>query len=266
MQSTGEQGIRIKSFKFLWQLPIYHPEQCAGTPAEKGAMGNSLFPTYTPGEHRVTTSMLAVLRSLALGRIERLLGALLEQSAFELVRCQHRPSRGAPGIPDAEIVSSCRLLRGTAGERTTVRHDQRMRHLHRLDHRTETIQGLLLFMPDEARPAVVDRLADQRLFWTSFAALAHAIDELPSDPKGVLGEREAFLLREPHRMLAEEGEEYKAFFLSPLQDPPNVWILEFASPARLPHRCRQHTALKSPLPVAAQAWGVVFPGIGGTAA
>jgi hypothetical protein len=100
MQSTGEQGIRIKSLKFLWQLPIYHPEQCAGTPAEKGAMGNSLFPTYTPGEHRVTTSMLAVLRSLALGRIERLLGALLEQSASELVRCQHRPSRGALGWPN----------------------------------------------------------------------------------------------------------------------------------------------------------------------
>jgi len=38
-------------------------------------MGSSLFSTYSPGENRVTASILAVLRSLSLGRIERMLGA-----------------------------------------------------------------------------------------------------------------------------------------------------------------------------------------------
>jgi hypothetical protein len=48
-------------------------------------MGGSLFSAYTTGENRVTVSILAVLRSPALGRIEWLLGVFLEQSAFKLV-------------------------------------------------------------------------------------------------------------------------------------------------------------------------------------
>ena len=73
-------------------------------------MGNNLFSTYKTGENRVTAAILAVVRSLSLGRIERILGALMEQSAFELVRFHNQPSRGAVGVPDAEIVGSCRLL------------------------------------------------------------------------------------------------------------------------------------------------------------
>lgn len=37
---------------------------------------NSIFSTYSTGENRVTASILAVLRSLSLDRIQRLLGAL----------------------------------------------------------------------------------------------------------------------------------------------------------------------------------------------
>jgi hypothetical protein len=56
-------------------------------------MGNNLFSTYKTGENRVTASILAVVRSLSLGRIERILGALMEQSAFELVRFQNAVAR-----------------------------------------------------------------------------------------------------------------------------------------------------------------------------
>ena len=44
----------------------------------------SIFSTYSTGENRVTASFLAVLRSLSLDRMQRILGALLEQSEFEL--------------------------------------------------------------------------------------------------------------------------------------------------------------------------------------
>jgi len=64
-------------------------------------MGSSIFSTYSTGENRVTASILAVLKSLSLGRIERLLGALLEQSEFQLVRFENQPSRGGKGVPDA---------------------------------------------------------------------------------------------------------------------------------------------------------------------
>jgi len=164
----------------------------------------SLFSTYRTGENRVTASILAVLRSLALGRIERLLGALMEQADFELVRFQNQPSRGALGVPDAEIVSSCRILVETKIERNAVHPDQLKRHLQRLDHSQAAVRCLLLLTPDEARPAVVDQIADQRLSWASFAALDQAIDELLGDKTEVISEREAFLLRELQTMLLEE--------------------------------------------------------------
>jgi len=65
----------------------------------------SLFSTYRTGENRVTASILAVFRSLTLGRSERLLGAIMEQSEFELVRFQNQPSRGAPGVRRAKRAS-----------------------------------------------------------------------------------------------------------------------------------------------------------------
>lgn len=167
-------------------------------------MGDSLFSTYKTGENRVTASIMAVLRSLALGRIERLLGALMEQSEFELVRFQNQPSQGAPGVPDAEIASSCRILLETKVKRNTVHADQLKRHLHRLDHSPEVWRSLLVLTPDEARPPAVDQLADPRVIWTSFAALDQAIEELLNDPKEVISEREAFLLRELQTMLIEE--------------------------------------------------------------
>jgi len=167
-------------------------------------MGNNLFATYKTGENRVTASILAVLRSLSLGRIERLLGAVMEQSAFELVRFQNQPSRGAPGVPDAEIVGSCRLLVETKIERAAVRADQLQRHLHRLDQSKEASQYLLVLTPDDARPAGVGQIADPRLIWAPFAALDQAIDELLGDKTEVISEREAFLLRELQTMLWEE--------------------------------------------------------------
>ena len=69
-----------------------------------------IFATYSTGENRVTASFLAVLRSLSLDRMQRLLAALLEQSEFELITFQNQPSKVGEGVPDAMIQSSCRLL------------------------------------------------------------------------------------------------------------------------------------------------------------
>lgn len=56
-------------------------------------MTTNIFSTYSTGENRVTASIIAVLQSLSLSRIETLLGALLEQSEFELVRFQNQPNQ-----------------------------------------------------------------------------------------------------------------------------------------------------------------------------
>ena len=166
---------------------------------------SSIFSTYSTGENRVTASFLAVLRSLSLDRIQRLLGALLEQSEFELVRFENQPSKGGKGVPDAIIQSSIRILVETKIERNAVKLPQIERHLERLDEANEMTALLLIITPDDARPTVLESLDDRRAAWASFAALDQAIDELLDDKYEVVSEREAFLLRELQNMLLEEG-------------------------------------------------------------
>jgi hypothetical protein len=165
----------------------------------------SIFSTYSTGENRVTASILAVLQSLALPRIERLLGSLLEQSEFELVRFQNQVAQGGAGVPDAVILASVRLLIETKTERNCVRVDQIERHLRRLDEAQESSKILLVLTPDDIRPPAIDRFQDERLAWASFTAFDQAIDELLADKYEVTSEREAFLLRELQNMLAAEG-------------------------------------------------------------
>lgn len=165
----------------------------------------SIFSTYSTGENRVTASILAVLRSLSLDRIQRLLGALLEQSEFELIRFENQPSKGGTGVPDGIIQSSIRLLIETKTVRNAVGLDQIRRHLKRLDYAHESIALLLVLTPDDFRPLVLDKLKDQRVVWTSFSAIDQAIDEILSDHTEVVSEREEFLLRELQKMLTDEG-------------------------------------------------------------
>ena len=99
----------------------------------------------------MTASLLAVLRSLELSRIERLLSALLEQSEFELVRFENRVSKGGHGVPDARIFSSCRLLIETKIKAGSVGEKQLRRHLERLDVAKEGNLTLLALTPDARR-------------------------------------------------------------------------------------------------------------------
>lgn len=171
-------------------------------------MNDSIFSSYSTGENRVTASILAVLRCLALPRIERILGALMEDAEFQLVRFQNQPAKGGKGIPDGEIGSSCRLLLETKFVRNGLNQDQLKRHLERLDTSTEKDRMVLVLTPDDAAPNLIGDINDERLVWSSFAALNQAIDEMLSgeeNEKEVISEREEFLLRELQKMLIAEG-------------------------------------------------------------
>src|SRR6516162_7898220 len=114
-------------------------------------MNDSIFSTYSTGENRVTASILAVLRCLALPRIERILGALMDDE-FQLVRFQNQPAKGGKGIPDGEIGSSCRLLLETKLVRNGLNRDQLERHLERLDTSSEKDRMVLVLTPDDVQP------------------------------------------------------------------------------------------------------------------
>lgn len=168
-------------------------------------MSDSIFSTYKAGENRVTASILAVLRSLSLNRCEQILSALLEQSEFELIRFQNQPSKGSEGVPDAEIISSCKLLIETKTKPNAVNAVQLRRHLERFKDGKEITQELLVLTPDTRQPKQIDEVADPRIAWASFASLDQAINELFEDKREVISEREAFLLRELQAMLDKEN-------------------------------------------------------------
>jgi hypothetical protein len=107
-------------------------------------------------------------------------------------------------VPDAVIISSCRLLIETKIKRNTVRESQLRRHLERLDGGRESTRLLLVLTPDDHEPAALEKIADPLLMWSSFATLDQSINELLNDPHEVVSEREAFLLRELQSMLIRE--------------------------------------------------------------
>jgi hypothetical protein len=167
-------------------------------------METSLFSTYSAGENRVTGSILAVLRFLSLNRTERLLGALLEQSEFELVRFQNQPAKGGHGVPDAVISASCQILIETKTKRDAVEVSQLRRHLDRIRGNALT-EVVLVLTPDESEPQALESFRDdKRVAWASFASLDVAIDDLLKDDREVVSEREAFLLRQLQAMLEQE--------------------------------------------------------------
>ncbi|MBN1975618.1 MAG: hypothetical protein JW787_18430 [Sedimentisphaerales bacterium] len=168
-------------------------------------MVDSIFSTYKTGENRVTASILAVLKSLALNRCEQIIAALLEQSEFELIRFQNQPSKGNEGIPDAEIISSFKLLIETKIKPNSIKIEQLQRHLSRFDNSKETTQALLILTPDTKQPTIIEEIGDRRVTWSSFASLDQAINELLDDNRAVISEREAFLLRELQAMLEKEN-------------------------------------------------------------
>ena len=174
-------------------------------------MALGIFSTYRTGENRVTASLLAVLRSLSIDRMQRIVGAMLGETSTQIVSFKNQIAAGTrPSIPDAEIRGNYRLLIETKTTRDGVRKDQISDHLDRLEEGRDTAR-LLVLTPDAEEPSVVTELAAEgqkgagRLVWQSFAELSAAFDEMLADPQEAIGEREAFLVRELQAMFEADG-------------------------------------------------------------
>ncbi|HVS31888.1 MAG TPA: hypothetical protein VMS98_10560 [Thermoanaerobaculia bacterium] len=168
-----------------------------------------MFSTYSTGENRITSSILAVLERLAIDRIDAILGALLEED-FETVRFQNQSAKDGRGVPDATIAASFRILVETKVVRRAVHAEQLQRHLERLKRAGEVDRVMLLLTPDREEPVEVralrtGELGGARLIWASFAQLDQAIDSVLDEAHRAISEREAFLLRELQKTLAEEN-------------------------------------------------------------
>ena len=137
--------------------------------------------------------------------MQRILGEMLAQPEFELIRFQNQPSKGGEGVPDAIIRSNTFLLIETKTARNAVKLAQLKQHLGRLD---DSNGILLVLTPDESTPAILNELGDSRVVWSSFSQLSQSIDELLSDTHEVVSEREEFLKRLKRDPRREEGYPY----------------------------------------------------------
>ena len=159
-------------------------------------MTTPLFSTYRQGENRITATLLAVLQRLSLPNIDRILQALLEDTAFSLVTFDNQP-RGKESTPDARIGTGSAIWVETKTARNAVRGHQVKSHLNSLRPR----ENLLLLTPDDEVPAGLD----DRVAWSNFRTLAGAVEDILGDESEPPSEKEAFLLREFILMLRQDG-------------------------------------------------------------
>jgi hypothetical protein len=110
--------------------------------------------------------------------------------------------------PDGRILSACQVLIETKIVVDGLTEKQLKGHLDQLNSPEQGDSFLLALTPDRTKPGVVDTIKHalkDRLRWCSFAVLNETIEEMLTDEKDVISEREQFLLREFQKLLADEN-------------------------------------------------------------
>lgn len=173
-------------------------------------MPNPLFSTYTQGENRVTSTVIAVLEHINNQLAEDILEALTDESDLSLVSFSNQVT-GVDSVPDAAIKSSTALWFETKTSRDAVNKEQLENHLSALDQDAAELQRLIVLTPDANPLDEVTTIDDERIVWANFDALIDTIETVLDRDVGsteasmsVPTEREAFLLRELSRFLYDE--------------------------------------------------------------
>lgn len=174
-------------------------------------MPNPLFSTYTQGENRVTSTLLAVLEHVNSRLAEDILETLTDESDLSLATFDTQIT-GVDSVPDAAIRASTALWFETKTSRNTVRREQLENHLQALDQDQSDLQRLIVLTPDDHVPDEVLAIEDERIVWASFDNLVGSVESLLERDVGsteasmyVPTEREAFLLREFVRFIYDES-------------------------------------------------------------
>lgn len=173
-------------------------------------MPNPLFSTYTQGENRVTSTVIAVLEHVNNQLAEDIQEALTDESDLSLVSFDNQVT-GVDSVPDAAIKSSTALWFETKTSRDAVDKEQLEHHLHALNEDEAELQRLIVLTPDARLPDEVAEIEDERIVWANFDSLIDTIETVLERDVGnaeasmsVPTEREAFLLRELSRFLYDE--------------------------------------------------------------
>jgi hypothetical protein len=168
-------------------------------------MANSpLFSTYRGGENRVTSSMMAVFQRLELSLLERLLGAVTQESTLQLVAFANQPAGAGASVPDARMSARFDYWFETKTVPNALSAKQLSEHYKNLTDGAQ-YERLFVVTPDAERPSVLETLNDDRVIWFNFRAMSDAIDEILDVNTAFVGEQTRFLLRELQQLFAEDG-------------------------------------------------------------
>jgi hypothetical protein len=168
-------------------------------------MANSpLFSAYRGGENRVTSSMMAVFQRLELSLLERLLGAVSQDSALQLVAFVNLPIGPGATNPDARISAHFDFWFETKTIPNSLDKIQLDGHYEILTAGAKH-KRLFIVTPDPERPALLSDLEDDRVIWFNFRAMSDAIDEILDDNVMFVSEQTRFLLRELQQLFIEDG-------------------------------------------------------------
>ena len=148
--------------------------------------------------------MMAVFQRLELSLLERLLGAVAQEAALQLVAFVNQPAGAGTSIPDARISSNFDFW----FEVKTVPNALSVRQLN--EHYKNLTDGamherLFIVTPDVEKPLALETLDDDRVIWFNFRGLSDAIDEVLGDTTMFVGERTRFLLSELKQLFIVDG-------------------------------------------------------------
>jgi len=185
-------------------------------------MSNPLFSTYSQGEDRITSTILAVLGRISHDFVTRLFSSFFDEE-IEMIRFDNQPS-GKNSRPDARLHATFSYWIETKAEAGKVKAFQLEKHLDAMDDESNSYdeQRLLVLTPDAQKPGALERIQakDQRkregvssegetsrIAWANFSDFVDEIEkildadiDLEQDEVAPT-ERERQLLRELVRFL-----------------------------------------------------------------
>lgn len=170
-------------------------------------MSQCLFSTYSQNENRVTSTFLAVLRSLSLNLMQQIIGAMIGDEV-ELISFTNQPASKRQknhSVPDAKISGDFEILIETKLQQNAVEKGQIEKHQEQLGDRKNAY--LVILTPDPACPGVVENISskDPRIMWCSFNQINNIINDFFENGSEVISEKEAFLLKNFQMLLDHEN-------------------------------------------------------------
>lgn len=149
---------------------------------------------------------MAVLSSLSIDNMQKLVGSLIGKSELELIHFTNQPANTkdlSHSIPDAEISGDFKILIETKLSPNKVSVEQIEKHLKIIGNKPNYY--LIILTPNKEVSGNIKSLVRDQVIWVSFNDLNNVIDGLFEEEDSLISEKEAFLLRNYQCMLLEEG-------------------------------------------------------------